>query len=295
MKNWYYKIDEQEFGPISKEELLNFIEHGELTENTLIRDIEMDIWVKASSIDGLVIKKIPEQEKRLLVFKTILEAFSVMLTNLSSLWKPLLLTGLTMIALGTVLFPNSFEMIFIYKIIYGIVFVIFTITTHRVVLLGKESVSFYGLSWKKREWIFVLYSIGIYIFITILTLIFSPIFIWLASSGIPYLMIIVMLPILFLFVRLSILFPAISIEYKNIDWSWAMTVTENNGWRLMAVLLIVPMIVNMLINYISGISLPLNILAETITVFLLIFEITALSLSFKYLTGFEGAMDEENN
>jgi hypothetical protein len=63
-----------------------------------------------------------------------------------------------------------------------------------------------------------------------------------------------------------------------------MAVTKNNGLRMVAVLLVIPFLVKIVTNYISGISIPLNILAETITVILLVFEIIALSLSFKYLT-----------
>ena len=54
MKKWYYKIEEKEFGAITQEELVNLIESGELSTNTLVRDEDMDFWVKASSINGLL-------------------------------------------------------------------------------------------------------------------------------------------------------------------------------------------------------------------------------------------------
>ena len=54
MKKWYYKIEEKEFGAITQEELVNLIESGELSTNTLVRNEDMDFWVKASSINGLL-------------------------------------------------------------------------------------------------------------------------------------------------------------------------------------------------------------------------------------------------
>ena len=49
----------------------------------------------------------------------------------------------------------------------------------------------------------------------------------------------------------------------DIDWQWAMAVTKNNGLRMVAVLLVIPFLVKIVTNYISGISIPLNILSET--------------------------------
>jgi hypothetical protein len=286
MKKWCYKINDKEFGPISEEELLHAIEYGELTENTLIQDSEMDIWVKASSIDGLIPKKSEffEQEKRLPIWQTISEAYFFITKNIHILWKPLLITALLMICLNSFLFPIGIKTFWLHRAVYSIAFVIFTITTHRIVILGKDSVSLYGLSWSRREWIFVLYTIGIYIGMTILFFLLSPIFMMLVSSGIQYLIFIAILPLLVVSVRLSILFPAIAVDKIDIGWQWAMAVTKNNGLRMVAVLLVIPFLVKIVTNYISGISIPLNILAETITVILLAFEIVVLSLSFKYLT-----------
>jgi hypothetical protein len=54
MKKWYYKIENQEYGAVTQEELLNLIHLEKITKDTLIKDEEMSIWVKASSIDGLI-------------------------------------------------------------------------------------------------------------------------------------------------------------------------------------------------------------------------------------------------
>ena len=291
MQAWYYQLEDKQFGPITQEELVNTIESGELTKDTLVKNNEMDIWVKASSINGLLstIEELEEQTKRLPVWDTIHKASLLIRDNIQTLWKPLLITGILMIALQSFLFPIGIITFWLHKILYGIALVIFTITTHRMVLLGKDSVSTHGLSWSNKEWIFILYTTGIYIFMMVLSMLIAPIFMILVSAGVPYLMFFVMLPLAMIFVRLSILFPAIAIEKKEIDWSWAMAITKNNGWRMVAILLVIPFIVNTMTNYISGISIALNILAETITVFLLIFEITTLSLSFKYLTDFESS------
>ena len=307
MKNWYYKIDDKVFGPITEEELQHGIKHGELTKETLIQDEEMDMWVKASSINGLIdVVREEEQTKRLPVFGTITEAFIVMKENMGILWKPLFLSGVLMVVLNMFFFdilklfvvePNTMKnmgsfaiMIWLQKIVYAIFFVIFTITTHRIILLGKDSVNAYGLSWSRREWIFVLYSIGIYIILLVLSFLMLPIVGMVASLGSSYFMIIMnlaMLAIMLLFSRLSMLIPAISVEKIDIDWSWTMSVSKNNGFRLLIVLSVVPFIFKYLLGFMVGISRELNILAEIITLFLLVFEIILLSLSFKYLTGFE--------
>jgi len=53
MKNWYYKVGDKEFGPITEEELLDGINHGKLTEETLIQDEEMDISLHLNDVLNL--------------------------------------------------------------------------------------------------------------------------------------------------------------------------------------------------------------------------------------------------
>ena len=64
MKNWFYKIDEKSNGPITQEELLFSIEHGELREETLIRENDSDEWIKISEVKGLLPLKKSAREKR---------------------------------------------------------------------------------------------------------------------------------------------------------------------------------------------------------------------------------------
>ncbi|HIP29307.1 MAG TPA: DUF4339 domain-containing protein [Sulfurospirillum arcachonense] len=54
MKNWYYKIDDEKLGPITEEELLRAIEKKELTKDTFVQDTDMEMWMKASSVDDLL-------------------------------------------------------------------------------------------------------------------------------------------------------------------------------------------------------------------------------------------------
>ena len=299
--NWYYKLNDEELGPISQEELLSAIEHGGLTKETHIRKDTVDIWVKASSINGLLptVQKVEEQKRRLPIFKTIKEAFTVMIENANVLWKPLLVTAFLMILVEVYIPSFQLEIILASKLVYVIAFVIFTVATHRIILLGKESVATHGLSWRRREWIFLLYSIGISVILTILALVIAPLLGMLisskiiSSSGMLYIGVLMVIPMSYLFMRLSMLFPAIAIEKENINLSWAMTITQHNGWRLVAVLAVIPFFLNLLITYMRGSSFVLNVLAEVMVVLLLVFEIIALSLSFKYLTNFEKDKHEE--
>ena len=298
MESWYYRIGTKEFGPITKDELLHAIEHGELTKNTLVHSEEMKEWVQAKSVNGLLSLNVAEQTKRLPLFETISKAYTLMLQNISILWKPLLITGLIMIALDSFITPHTIEMLILYKLIYWALFVVFSVATHRLLLLGKDSVATHGLTWSRRELTFALYMVGIYILIMLLSFAMMPILMMFSSpNGVDplFLMILVSIPIEFLFVRLSILFPAISVDTKDIDWKWAMGVTQNNGWRLMALLLVLPLSFQLLLSPLRGDSIIINVLIQLIMMVLLVFEITTLSLSFKYLTDFNGVENEENS
>ena len=53
MKIWFYKLEDKEL-EINEEALIEAIEKEEFPKDILIRDESMDIWVKASSINGLL-------------------------------------------------------------------------------------------------------------------------------------------------------------------------------------------------------------------------------------------------
>jgi len=56
MNIWFYKIAENEYGPITEEELIFSIyqTHGELTKNTLVRTSSSDEWQKVLDIKDLL-------------------------------------------------------------------------------------------------------------------------------------------------------------------------------------------------------------------------------------------------
>ena len=97
MKNWYYKIEDKEFDSVTKEELVNLIELGELRTNTLVRKEDMNLWVKASSINGLL-PVVNEKEKNVSNTSMVKYIFFLLL---STFW--IIYEGMPYVPLGFIL------------------------------------------------------------------------------------------------------------------------------------------------------------------------------------------------
>ena len=54
MKKWYYVRDQQQYGPVSKSELLDLIESGDLDRENLVWTSGMEDWQPARSADELL-------------------------------------------------------------------------------------------------------------------------------------------------------------------------------------------------------------------------------------------------
>lgn len=151
---------------------------------------------------------------------------------------------------------------------------IFAITTHRIVLLGPDSVSKWGItSWTKRETFFVLHIVGLALMtIPVMFLGFIPILGWIVA----------LIIICWLFGRLSLVFPGIAID-KGVSFklSWELTKKHQLLMFLVVVafpiLLAIPLIILNLVPYTSFISS----LAST---FVIVFEVAALSMVYQLIT-----------
>ena len=96
------------------------------------------------------------------------------------------------------------------------------------------------------------------------------------------------IPILYVFSRLSVLYPAIALD-QGINARWAWQSTARNGWRLTLIVGVLPWILFYLVNLLLRESATFveHIIIKFIGFFLLAVEVVALSFSYKHLVGSE--------
>jgi len=155
-----------------------------------------------------------------------------------------------------------------------IVQAVVAVTTHRMVLLGPDSVSEWGsFKWSMRETSFLLRVVGLGVIVGLLSILglFG-----IAGFGVALIL------MLWLAGRLSLVFPAIAID-KNITFkeSWALT----KDYQLLMVLAV--------IVFPIAVTIPVIMLLETVPyTFLLVsfvsmlatvLAVTALSVSYQYV------------
>lgn len=90
----------------------------------------------------------------------------------------------------------------------------------------------------------------------------------------------------YILARLSLVFPALAIDQKvNIRWAWKCS--ENNGWRLVATIGLLPLALSWAFNLFidNWSSVILTNLMMLLSVVIFVVEIVALSLSYRELCG----------
>jgi membrane-anchored glycerophosphoryl diester phosphodiesterase (GDPDase) len=80
------------------------------------------------------------------------------------------------------------------------------------------------------------------------------------------------------------LFPATATNYRK-DMKWAWEVTKGNGWRLLILLGVIPMLFGVMVGLFSGISTYLDAVLNFIGSIFTVFEIAILSHVYKFLSG----------
>lgn len=157
------------------------------------------------------------------------------------------------------------------------IYAIFAITTHRVVLLGAESVPKWGVtSWSKRETYFILHLMGIGLVLFPLALL----------SVIPVIGSIAAIAIyLWLLSRLSLVFPGIAID-KGVTFKLSWKLTENYQIPVFLVILVPPILFS-----IPALLLQLApygwFLSNVFSSLIVVFEIAALSLAYQAIISTE--------
>lgn len=183
----------------------------------------------------------------------------------------------------------------IINLVYILVYCYFAIACHRIILLNEKSSGtvISKLFWRLIRflgWLLIISFITGLIalpFIIIPHLMFVDFYSSDYSSLIFYLGI---SPAIFVMAKLSLILPAVAIDEQP-QFSWAWNATRNNGWRMFVVVGILPIMFSWMQELISrDDSIWIEDIALSILSFIfLIIEISALSLSFKFL----GASDNE--
>ena len=181
---------------------------------------------------------------------------------------------------------------YLFAFIGYLAYVFLAVTCHRIIILGKNSVPTFGVrKWTMRETRFLGWLVGLYIMIGFM--IFSiaalpSVIIPLFEGRVMYLVIpvsiISALPGVYVLSRLSLIFPATSVDEEvNIKWAW--DISRNNGWRLAVIVCALPAAAGYIQNILTGEDdgVLKSTLLMLVAFVVLIIEIAALSLTYKEL------------
>jgi hypothetical protein len=185
---------------------------------------------------------------------------------------------------------RGFIALVMFWMLYGMLFTLFAVTCHRIIILGPYSVPVYGLYYfTMREVRFYGWGFVIYFFLSLITFItMFPVsffsfnaksngFLWLFA------MYIAIVPGTYIFSRLSLLFPATATDHKK-DMKWAWDATKGNGWRLLLLLGVIPVVIGFMTGIFSGVSASFDAALIIAGYIFAVFEIGILSHVYKFLT-----------
>lgn len=173
---------------------------------------------------------------------------------------------------------------------YGVLFAIFAVSCHRLVLLDARRVE---AGWSRREfrflfWLLGIYLVGVAIWLPLWTLIIN-VAMNLPGAGRPeqmddWMRQLAAVPAFYVGARLAPILPAVALE-QNVSFRWAWRFTRGNGWRLVVVVGVLPWAISQLVGLLYR-SDPTALETAALTVVgiaLFAVEIAALSISYREL------------
>ncbi len=178
-------------------------------------------------------------------------------------------------------------------LLYGLYFLVYcyyAVTCHRIILLDEKhsGIVIPRLSFRLLRFFgwFILLTIMFGIFVIPFFLLYNFSIIDFIDStyikvGLYYS---ATVPALYIFGRLSLLFPAIALDERPVaNRSW--DATKHNGWRMFVVVGILPIVFPIVQRLVMSeeSSVAEDIALMLLYLFFLIIEVAALSLSYKYL------------
>ena len=206
--------------------------------------------------------------------RTLLGAFAYIYQYRKPFSKALLLPVVFLVVIELMpVHESDTGSIFLLRFLSFLIYIVLAISTHRIILLGPQSVSEWGVYMPgKREFTFFMYSIGI----GLLMIPFSFL------SFIPYMGFLVAgISMAYMMGRLSLILPAIATDR---EWSFSDSwkATRNHQVLMMVVVGLFPFIISipeLLLSYIPYSGLLVSLLSA-IT---LILVISALSVAFQVI------------
>jgi hypothetical protein len=181
----------------------------------------------------------------------------------------------------------------------AVVFTMFAVTCHRIVLLNETKVPRYGIyPWTPREMRFFGWTIVGYIYFFIITMLFVLLsgLVSAATGTLQSLSVILYLALLpgtYVFARFSVLLPATAVdEHRDLKWAW--DITSGNGWRLVVIVVLLPLLSGAVVGFFEVERYPIvEFLINLLSYALVAIEIATLSVSFRFLAE-KFSVDEAN-
>ena len=182
-------------------------------------------------------------------------------------------------------------------VIYGVLFAMFAVTCHRLVLLDPKVVAArMAPRWSRRETRFFLWMAAVWVIVAavtfgLTTLILNVWVPWVTEpdrAWFDWTVFLAKVPAFYLFARFCLVFPATAVD-RNVDLKWAWRLTENNGWRLVLLVGVLPWVISHAVALLyRGDATVLETIALTfVGSALFAVEVAAISLSYRELTGDE--------
>lgn len=154
------------------------------------------------------------------------------------------------------------------------IYTILAITTHRIILLGPDSVSEWGIYMpRKREIYFVFYSIG-------LGLLMIPFSLLALIPAIGW--VIAVVAIIYLMARLSLVFPAIATD-QGWSFSDSWKATRNHQILMMIVVAIFPFVISIPERLLIHVPYT-GMFVSFLSALTMVFVVAALSVAFQVIT-----------
>lgn len=228
-----------------------------------------------------------------------LPVISIVIEAIKSVWRSkeilLLKTGAPIVILITLeiidskLPESSGGTTLLLGVITFFFYTLLAVNCHRIALLNSSSVNGYGIRFfSKREWRFTGWLISIYLLFFFLVMIITTTSAFITSAIGVYASYAIhsatMLLGFYTISRLIPMLPATAIDYDP-DIYWAWDISSGNGWRLVIIICALPFLTGTLVSLLNefGSNIMYIILKDILSYIFVIFEIFALSLSFKYL------------
>lgn len=176
---------------------------------------------------------------------------------------------------------------------WGVLFVWFAVTCHRLVLLDAASVaSSFVPRWSWRETRFLFWLVGAWLIFMAVFLVAATVTMNLVPWGrrqpgiwTEWVEPLARVPAYYVFARMSLVFPATALD-RTVDLKWAWRLTKGHGWRLFIVVAILPWIISELVAllYRGDATAVETVVLTFLGTALFAVEIAALSLSYRELT-----------